>query len=312
MKRINGFLNIDGYFIKKYKKKYVEGLVKKISSIHYVITIDGEEYYFKKISNPYNELLAYEIARFLGLNAVSYDLAVFQNMFGVLSKDFKRKDCNYISGQELLFMYSRMPKNLNILSNMGLEQTENNNFPDNAPYSYNINNLEVIWQAIEYRYQQLGIYVDMEKIMNDLVMYFIFNILTLQNDGMAQNWILEESKYGINLCPSFDNELCFQINDDKKIPTGNLSTNFNDVGLGNYRILEEFLKVSSCEYIELFKEKFNMLSFENFLKLIQRVENKIECSLPNDVKEKYIRLFLMNRQNIERVLNDLDKSRKNS
>ena len=65
---------------------------------------------------------------------------------------------------------------MNYLENMGLVQTELNQFPDNAPYSFNINNLAVIWQAIEYRYNRLGIYVDMEKIMNDLVLYFIFYI----------------------------------------------------------------------------------------------------------------------------------------
>lgn len=50
------------------------------------------------------------------------------------------------------------------LENMGLEQTEVNNYPNNAPYSYNINNLEIIWQAIEYKYKQLGINIDMKKL----------------------------------------------------------------------------------------------------------------------------------------------------
>lgn len=39
MKRINGFLNIDSSFIKNYKKKYVNEFVKKVSDIHYIITI---------------------------------------------------------------------------------------------------------------------------------------------------------------------------------------------------------------------------------------------------------------------------------
>lgn len=309
MNRINGFLNIDGYFIKKYKRKYVDGLIKKVSDIHYVVTIDGEDYYFKKTKNFYNELLAYEVATFLGVNVVPYDLAVFQNMYGVISKDFKKKNCNYISGQELLFMYSRMPKSLNYLTNMGLKQTENNQFPDNAPYSYNINNLEIIWQAIEHRYKKLGIYVDLEKIMNELVMYFIFNILVMQNDGASQNWVLEESEYGVNLCPFFDNAETFTIDEDKELPVSNLSTNFNDVGLGNYRILEEFLKVSDQAYIDLFKEKFESLTEEAFLQLIQRVENKIECSLKEDVKDKYLIMFRQNKEKIEEILNNLNKSR---
>lgn len=309
MNRINGFLNIDGYFIKKYKRKYVPELIKKVSDIHYIVTIDRENYYFKKTKNFYNELLAYEVATFLGLNAVPYDLAVFQNMYGVISKDFKKKNCNYISGQDLLFAYSRMPKSLNFLTNMGLEQTENNNFPNNAPYSYNINNLEVIWQAIEHRYKELNIYVDLEKIMNELVMYFIFNILVMQNDGASQNWVLEESENGVNLSPFFDNAEAFTIDDDKDLPVSNLSINFNDVGLGNYKILEEFLKVSEQAYINLFYDKFEMLTEDAFLQLIQRVENKIECSLPEDIKDKYIKMFHQNRENIESILNNLNKNR---
>lgn len=310
MKRINGFLNIDGYFIKNYKKKYVEEFIQKISSIHYKITIDGIDYYFKKTSNPFNELISYEIASFIGLNATSYDLAIFQNMTGVISKDFKNKNYKYTSGQEILYEYGRNSKNLNSLKNMGLVQSEVNDFPDNAPYSYNINNLEVIWQAIEQKYNKLGIYIDMEKIMNDLVLYFMFNILAMQNDGMAQNWILEESEYGVNVAGTFDNELCLMINEDKNIPTVNLCTNFNDVGLGNYKILEEFLKVSDNRYYELFKEKFDMLTLEEFLKLISRVEHKIECSLPENIKENYIKLFTLNRENIKEILNKFENTRR--
>lgn len=305
MKRINGFLNIDGYFIKKYKKQCPDEYVKKINNRQFLITIDGEIYYFKKIENPYNELLAYEVAAFLGLNAVPYDLAIFKNFYGVISKDFKNPQYNYVSGQEILFEYASSAKNINNLKNMGLEQTENNQFPNDAPYSYNINNLSVIWQAIEQRYKKLGIYVDMEKIMNDLIIYFIFNILTLQNDGMAQNWVLEESKYGVNVSKSFDNELCFQINKDKNFPSLNLCTNFNDVGLGSYKILEEFLKISSQEYIDLFLEKFDMLNLDEFLKLINRVENKIECPIPLLIKDNYIKLFKENREKIELILNNL-------
>lgn len=309
MKRINGFLNIDGYFISKYKRKYVDELIKKVSDIHYTVNINGTNYFFKKTKKFYNELLAYEVATHLGLNAVPYDLAIFQNMHGVISKDFKRKNCNYISGQELLFMYSKMPKSINYLTNMGLAQTENNVFPNDAPYSYNINNLETIWQAIEHRYKNLGIYVDMEKIMTELVMYFIFNILVMQNDGASQNWVLEESEYGVNLSPIFDNAEAFTIDENKDVPVSNLSTNFNDVNLGNYKLLEEFLKISDEVYINLFKEKFNLLTEDVFLKLIQRVEHKIECSIPEDIKDKYIKMFSENRNRIEQILNGLNKNR---
>lgn len=309
MKRINGFLNIDSYFIKNYKKKYVNEFVKKVSDIHYIITINGRNYYFKKLKNPYTELLAYEVAAFLGLKAVSYDLTIFQNMYGVISEDFKDKNCKYVSGQDILFEYSRSPRCMTYLENMGLEQTEVNDYPNNAPYSYNINNLEIIWQAIEYKYKQLGINIDMEKIMNDLILIFIFNILVMQNDGMSQNWVLEESLYGVNVGLLYDNAEAFKFVEDKHFPQCNFSTNFNDVGLGTYAILEEFLKVSDKVYVDLFKEKFNMLTEDVFLKLIQRVEYKIECSIPSEIKIYYLEMFKVNRENIKQVLSKFDKSR---
>ena len=309
MKRINGFLNIDSYFIKNYKKKYVNEFVKKVSDIHYIITINGHNYYFKKLKNPYTELLAYEVAAFLGLKSVSYDLAIFQNMYGVISEDFKDKNCKYVSGQDILFEYSRSPRCMTYLENMGLEQTEVNDYPNNAPYSYNINNLEIIWQAIEYKYKQLGINIDMEKIMNDLILIFIFNILVMQNDGMSQNWVLEESAYGVNVGLLYDNAEAFKFVEGKHSPQCNFSTNFNDVGLGTYAILEEFLKVSDKVYVDLFKEKFNMLTEDVFLKLIQRVEYKIECSIPSEIKTYYLEMFEVNRENIKQFLSKFDKSR---
>ncbi|MBQ7031114.1 MAG: hypothetical protein IJN13_01925 [Bacilli bacterium] len=309
MKRINGFLNIDSYFIKNYKKKYVNEFVKKVSDIHYIITINGRNYYFKKLKNPYTELLAYEVAAFLGLKSVSYDLAIFQNMYGVISEDFKDKNFKYVSGQDILFEYSRSPRCMTYLENMGLEQTEVNDYPNNAPYSYNINNLEIIWQAIEYKYKQLGINIDIEKIMNELILIFIFNILVMQNDGMSQNWVLEESAYGVNVGLLYDNAEAFKFAEGKHSPQCNFSTNFNDVGLGTYAILEEFLKISDKVYVDLFKEKFNMLTEDVFLKLIQRVEYKIECSIPNEIKTYYLEMFRVNRENIKQVLSKFDKSR---
>lgn len=300
MKRVNGFLNIDGYFIKNYKTKYPKELISKIDDNHYTINIDGTNCFFKKTKYPYTELIAYELATYLGIEATPYDLALFQNMYGVISKDFKKANCEYVSGQDILFKYARMAKNIKSLENMGLISNEYNQFPENAPYSYNINNLEVIWQALDQRYNGSE---DIKSVMNQIVLYFIFNILSAQSDGMAQNWVLEESDT-VKMVPLFDNELCFKIDSKNGYPKLNLCTNFNDVGKGSYKILDEFLKVSSTEYIELFICKYKMLSLDSFLEILQRVEEKIECVIPEKIKKEYIDIFMLNMHNIETVLND--------
>lgn len=52
-----------------------------------------------------------------------------------------------------------------------------------------------------------------------------------------------------------------------------------------------------------------MLTEDVFLKLIQRVEYKIECSIPNEIKTYYLEMFRVNRENIKQVLSKFDKSR---
>lgn len=131
----------------------------------------------------------------------------------------------------------------------------------------------------------------------------------MQNDGMSQNWVLEESAYGVNVGLLYDNAEAFKFVEGKHSPQCNFSTNFNDVGLGTYTILEEFLKISDKVYVDLFKEKFNVLTEDIFLKLIQRVEYKIECSIPNEIKTYYLEMFRVNRENIKQVLSKFDKSR---
>lgn len=141
--------------------------------------------------------------------------------------------------------------------------------------------------------------------MSDLVNLFIFNILVMQNDGMPQNWELEESANGVNLTPIFDNEFCLMFNDMGNI-TSKLTTNYNDFAHNNYSILEEFLKISSAEYISLFLEKFNSLTLEVFIDLIKKIENKIGCNIPNIYKEAYVANFKKNRENIEEVINKMN------
>jgi len=134
------------------------------------------------------------------------------------------------------------------------------------------------------------------------VVYFIFNILLCQNDGMAPNWELEENENKISLAPIYDNEMCF-ASKNKGINMSNLSTNFNDAKLSNEKKLDEFLTVSSKEFVELFLEKYESLSVDIFTKIIQSVENSIDNYIPSEVKENIMASFIENREKLEEVLN---------
>lgn len=293
MKRINGFLDLDEYFRDKQEEDIKEGNCY----FDYWLTIEGNEYYYKYTENPYPELICSEIAKYLGMNAVAYDLAIFKNTKGVISKSYRKENCNYISGVRILNAYLRSRENVDILKEMGLK----NKFSfSNVYLPRDINNLETIWQAIEYRYSRLGIECDIEKIMYDIVQLFIFNILTGQDDGLPQNWELEESEHGVSLVPIFDNEYCLSSSNKSK-----LTTSFNDTGLNNYRILEEFLKMSSQEFINVFIEKFNMLTFDVFLKILKKVETKIGSEIPQNIRIDYMINFKLNLEHISAILEHL-------
>jgi len=314
MDRINGFLNINSYLDEIKKREnlddldlYSKGYIRKsfAHKTHSWIKINGGEYYFKETDHPYAEVLAYEVAKFLNINATPYDLATFNGITGTISKSYRKEGCKYISGTKILNEFLNEEGNLEYLESMGFDKNRIAHLYNDIHIAKEISNLEIIWSSISERYKKKNIKVDMSAIMRSLVEQFIFNILVLQNDGFPQNWELEESKDGVKVVPIFDNELCFIICQFDIYPRNLLSTNFDDAGKNNYDILKEFLSISSSEYVELFLEKFNILTEEIFVKLIENVEEKIGCNLSDDVKTTYINNFVFNRQQINQVLREL-------
>lgn len=311
MKRINGFLDLDSYYkeIEKtnnwdYLDLYIKGFIRTPfdRKDHKWLKINGIDYYFKETDYPYTEMLAYELACVLGINAVSYDIAIFNDRIGTISKSYRKNDCKYVSGTKILMEYLNDENNLPYLCAMGFDEESIKGIRNNVHIAKELSNLEVIWQAIEYRYKKRNIDADIETIMEDLVNQFMFNIIAMQNDGFPENWELEESANGVSVVPIFDNEQCFRIKRWFINPTNMLSTNFNDAKKDNHFMLEEFFRVSSDEYRKLFIEKYNLISIEVFESLIKRVEDKIGVSIPEIEKLNYINMFKYNKDLIDKVL----------
>lgn len=293
MKRIDGFLDLDKHF-NNTLKSVTNNVIDGDYAHQYWMIIDGEKYFFKITDNPYAELLAYEVANLLGIDATPYDLAIYRKQEGVISKSYRKENCRYISGRKILESYANAFSNQQIIREMGF----------NKQYRITpsgINNLEIIWQAIEYRYNNLNIEIDIEQIMKDLINQFIVNVLISQTDGLPHNWELEEDldNKKVQVVAMFDNECSFS----EKIANSSFATNFNDAGKNNYDILEEFLNVSSKEFVGYFVEKFNALTIEKFMEIIHKVEIKIGAEIPEIYKNTYIEVFDFNRKQIEDVLN---------
>lgn len=172
MERIDGYLVIDDY------KRVVSDKDEKRCWVY----LDGEEYYFKPttvfdvdnklVNYAYKELVGYQAAKFLGINACYCDLAILNGEKGVISKSLRNDEVKLVSGNEILGDY--IADNFEIVKSMGFgdelaSQIEKYGLGDTTRYfsAMYINNLEIIWQALEYKYKDR---IDIYSVMKQFVM----------------------------------------------------------------------------------------------------------------------------------------------
>lgn len=304
MKRINGFWDLDGYFYKiedahpeNINYLYSEGLIVETDIYnHYWLKIEGEKYYFKETRHHYQELISEEIARFLGYETAEYDLAYFNGIKGVISKSFKKEDAQYISGAEILKDY--YDSDPNTINEMGLREDWNNYFKE--PYYSEMNNLEIIWQALEHRYKNDG-RVNIAVLMSQIVDLYIFSVLISHSDRISLNWEIEEGSE-IKIAPFFDNENSFFEETEVY-----LSTSFSDNRALPQESIRTFLSVSDAMFRDRFIAKFEELTEEAMKEIFEKVEKKIEAKIPEKQKEYILKNFCENRNNIEEVINELKR-----
>lgn len=237
--------------------KYIKDMNMSIN-----FTYLGKQYFYKYYYyvNPYNELLANELAKDFGLQNVEYDLAILNDKKGVLSKNFRKDNTIYIKGADLLYEFWQ------------------------ARYLDKHNNLYDIWDALEYHYRN---HSDkraiVEHLMNKIVFIFIFDIINCQSDRHCLNWEIAENENNIDIAPLYDNEniLCANY-----YPI--MLTMIRQTGDNLQHSLDLFLKESSVEYKDLLKQKMWIIDTENLKSAFKRIEEKTCYPMPEDVKEYYL------------------------
>jgi len=305
MNRINGFLDLDGYFYKIEDKHpeninylYDEGLVIETDIYnHYWLTIEGEKYYFKETRHHYQELIAYEIAKLLGYESAEYDLAYFNGIKGVISKNFKKEDCTYVNGAEILKNYYE--SDFETVKEMGLREDWKDYFKE--PYYSEMKNLEIIWQALEHRYKLDG-RVDISVLMEQIVDLYIYSILISHSDRISLNWEIEEGRNSVKLAPLFDNENSFF--DEVEVY---MSTSYDDNRSLLHESVRKFLSISDESFRERFIQKFDLLTEDLMREIFDKVESKIESQIPEKQKEYIFNNFCSHRNKIEEVVNEFRK-----
>jgi len=260
------------------------------SSVKTIFSYKGDIWLFrpefdKNIS--YIELILEELARDFGIPQAHYDLATLNNKKGNITKYFKKKDCKYLLGEDLLIEYVEN----------GLKISKDNfSIWESAILSHN--SLEGIWRALDYHYHHLKNHEEVvEKLMDRLVDIFIFDILTQQKDRHSCNWGIVESEDSIDIQPLYDNEFAFDtIKELPPLVAESLKEEelfcFQYYDHSIEEALLEFLEVSGDEYLEKLQNKIPLIQKENITSVIDRVEERIGCEIPQFMKSHIYDCFL--------------------
>lgn len=305
MERIDGYLVIDGC------KKVRADKDKD----HYWVYIENQEYYFKEMDNPYNELLGYNACKYLGIDACYTDLAILDGKRGVISKSLRNNKSKLVSGDELLGDY--LAHNFDIISDMGFVGVEADNVKEyglvNTTIRYlnsiYINNLEIIWHALEDRYKDK---INISEVMHQFVLMYIFTILFADIDKHPGNWYIMECENGVRLSPLFDNGdilVSYEGGYEPENVIACLSTNFNDNEVNQINSLKTFFEVSSYEYFLMFVSMFDK-AVMNFDEIIKLCEKQIGRQIPKYEKEKIIVSFNKTQEKIQEVIDKYKKRKR--
>lgn len=267
--------------------------VKLIGDILFSFKYYEETYFFKTKNdisiNPYNELLVEELAKDFGIPCIEYDLAILGNDRGVLSKNFKRENINYISGRDIL--------------KKKIEYYDSNLDDDLFKVSRSTrNSLDDIWDNLEIRYQ---FYLNKREIishlMKQIVNIYLFDIISCQMDRHYENWEIMESDNEINIAPIYDNERVLVYIDGSQVV---------NLGVDTTRMYFEYLwdsikkfqKVSSGEFTDIIKDKLWIISEENLYKVFERIEKKTGYPMPEKRKNFYLTNYQEHKNRLEQVL----------
>lgn len=294
MERNDGYLDLDKYFK---SLENTEGLIYESEDRRnqYWLIIEGEKYYYKESSSGLNEIICYELAKLMNIPAVPYDLAIFKDNFGVISKSYHKDNYEYIPGYEILKKYYH--DKLDILIEMGFdsENAKRNRYGGaKYPYHVQMNNLETIWEALSYYFPGK----DISKCMIKIVGQFIFSILSGQSDKAAHNWEVEVRENDIDIADMYDNEESF----NQFVSYSEMAVSMHKGNSSLKDVLKDFLRISSSEYIELFLEKYNLLTEENMLKVFNTIERDYNIEIPDSKKKRILKYIKNNRIDIDDVL----------
>lgn len=215
----------------------------KVGSTNYKTYIDGQLYYVKKSNYNHKELIISTFCKLLDIPCVDYKLAIKDNEYYVISKSYRKEDCQYISGTDLIVDF------FNNTSEEDLKSLKMDNLHDGME-----NNLETIWLSLEHRYSyDESKYRDIRSVMLDILKQYFLMILIQDSDFHSMNWEIEESNRHITLAPKYDNEGAFGM----EILGVSMGASPDDPFEETIDSINHFLDITAKEDKTIFLDLFN-------------------------------------------------------
>ena len=283
------------YILDKLKFKFLKQFTFYKNDVKYFykrfdITDRSLEYLF-------NELVAYKMARKVGINSVKPIIINKNDVIGMATKSFEVEGYRVINGYAILKKYFDYLKNNKHLIEI-----------DEELILSKMNNLEDIWDALNFHFKDFNENLRKEivsKIMIQLTEIFSFDIIMMQVDRHDENWEIMESENENDayLTPLYDNELCFS---DFKY-NNSIHTEYDIDKFSNMSVsLKRYLISSSPYFINKFVEYFKILTPDVLREVILKVDDESNHLFKYTYKEKVITDYETNYNLIKNVLLEMN------
>lgn len=269
--------------------------------------IDGKKYIFKICTKNsqgqynleffYNDLIVKYICDEISLDCCDIDLINTNKKMGVIVSDYRKDGYNYINGQQILGEYLMyLEENKLIEESLGISVKYPLDENHRLFLINQMNNLETIWDALNYRYRndQENIKNDkIIKIMSELSKRFCLDYLVMQSDRHERNWEVEEKGNNSSLTPLYDNETSFEwgiINPEMRVEISGMK------GINNE--LEKYLIYSSDYFRNNFLDLFKSLTPQKIEEIITKIEIERGFQFPYIYKRNVIKHYELNYKDI--------------
>lgn len=248
--------------------------------------LNGHSIYLKR-SKDCKEFVAEEIAKFLDVNVVHYEVGVLNGRLVTFSESFYNEDETFISGTRILSEYLTGLTDRNYLTIRHL-----NNLPD-------------IFKALEslfgYKYNN-----DVQKIKNDIVKMFCFDILLRNYDRETPNWGIVLGSDGIRLAPMFDNEV--SLTGSKLTISMGMDRENNDLLFAD--LLEKFFATSDSALKDIFINMYDKLTPAKLNSIFEKVEKDRNITIDENYRTEALSNYIEHRNSLETVVEQYRQNKK--